>query len=354
MQRARQWFVVETRRDLASARVSCVRASRSGSSDPAASSRPKNESSAVRLPSTSSSSEKIEVPEPDLAGAEPQEQRARQLHRRGGVRVRVALPVVQHGVLEVQHVRLADVGEDEVERDRLLPSPPSGRRGAWPSRRRRDRAGCARGCRRRSGCRARRSGRAVAQLVRAGQVDGAPDAALGLVAELVVGRARAARAPRRPPGRRTRGGRAASRPSGSRRASIAALRLLLHGGGAAHRLDVLRAERLGRQRIEVRRVAVVPAEVELVDRLRVVAQRAVVAAVREAPARAAAAARAARRSRAASRPGSRAAASGRGCSGRCRAGPSGTRRARSCPKIGQVWLVKTTSMSAKRWIASSM
>jgi hypothetical protein len=59
------------------------------------------------------------------------------------------------------------------------------------------------------------------------------------------------------------------------------LRLLLQRRRAADRLDELRAELGGRERVEVRGVPVVPAEVELVDGLRVVAQRAVVAAVRE-------------------------------------------------------------------------
>jgi hypothetical protein len=48
--------------------------------------------------------------------------------------------------------------------------------------------------------------------------------------------------------------------------------------GAAHVLDVLAPALDGRQRVEAGGVGVVPAEVALVDRLRVVAVRAVVAA----------------------------------------------------------------------------
>ena len=50
---------------------------------------------------------------------------------------------------------------------------------------------------------------------------------------------------------------------------------------AAHRLDGVRRRFGGRQRIQVRRIAVVPAEVGLVHRLRVVADGAVVVAIRE-------------------------------------------------------------------------
>ena len=128
-----------------------------------------------------------EVLEPDLARAQLQEQLARELHGRGGVRVGLALPVVQHGVLEVQHVRLADVGEHEVQRERLL----LGRLRAVEARRHGGEEQLERNAREdvagEAGVEPAALGRAVAQLVRAGQVDGAPDAALGLVAELVVG-----------------------------------------------------------------------------------------------------------------------------------------------------------------------
>ena len=289
-----------------------VRASRSRSSASTVSSTPKNESSAVRLPSTSSSSEKIKSLSPTCPVAELQEQRARELHRaprRSGRRraasgaarafssvstcvsptsVKTKFSVIgscSAAFGPFTRVAIAVKNRSRGMRARMSPA----KRGSSPPP----------------------CGHAVAQLVRAGQVDRAPHAALGLVAELVVGareqlvRLGVARVGEHEMVEQRRGP-----------AIVAALegraRLLLHRRGAAHRLDVLRAELDRRQRIEVRRVAVVPAEVELVDRLRVVAQRPVVAAVREALARAAAAARAARRSRAASRPGSRAAASGRG------------------------------------------
>ena len=60
------------------------------------------------------------------------------------------------------------------------------------------------------------------------------------------------------------------------------LALLQHGRGAAHRGDILLRSVHRRQRIEIRRVAVVPAEVHLVHGLGVVAHGAVVAAVGEA------------------------------------------------------------------------
>ena len=51
------------------------------------------------------------------------------------------------------------------------------------------------------------------------------------------------------------------------------------GRGAAHRFDVFLAGRDRRQRIERRRIGVVPAHIALIDRPRIKAHRAVIAAI---------------------------------------------------------------------------
>ena len=126
----------------------------------------------------------------------------------------------------------------------------------------------------------RRHGDAVAQLVRAGQVDVAPGPRLGLVAELVVGvREQRVRVPVLRIGEHDvvheRGDPAVLA------AVVRFARATQHFGGAAHRVDVAGRLLHGRQRVEVGGIRVVPAEVVLVHRLRVVTDRSVVAAHRE-------------------------------------------------------------------------
>ena len=312
------------------------------------SSSEKNESSSMRLPSTRELVGEDHVAQARLARREAQEEVAREPHgdrrRRGPA---LALRVVQHGVLEREHVGLAEVGEHEVEAPVASPSAfgpvqARGHRGEEVVERQVLRAGRGRGRARarrparRGAARARRSGRrrATAPTRRGSR----------------AGRrcARAARAPRRRPGSaKTRWSSSVAAQRYSPR-SNASRRLAQHLGRAAHRLDVPVAASTGGSGSRCAGLPSYQPKYDLVDGLRVVAHGAVVAAVREAAARATPAARAARRSPAASRPRSRGAASGRGCSGRCRAALQVVDARARCPRPASGGSRTTTSASRKR------
>ena len=113
--------------------------------------------------------------------------------------------------------------------------------------------------------------------------------------------------------------------------------------GAAERVDVARGQLDGRVLPQVRRVAVEPAHVALVDRLHVVADRAVVAVGVPGVVRGRAAARSARRSRPRCGPGSSGAGSGRAGRRRGHAGCERYVTTRSRPHVGQWWEANATS-----------
>ena len=171
---------------------------------------------------------------------------------------------------------------------------------------------------------------AAAQLLRAKEIGVAPGRRLGLVAELLhrIGRQLARRL--------VAGLREHDLAHGIRHPAIFALAEILARPRdsrvcAAHVGNELLGALHRRQRIEVGGIGVVPAEVALVDRLGVVAQRAVVAAHVPLAAPALSAAPAARRSQRPLVRGSSAAASGRAGTCRCRAAWRGSRAAARCP-----------------------
>ena len=246
-----------------------------------------------------------------------------------------ACAVVQHRVLELQHVRLAEIGEDEVERELLAVGA---------------RTVQARGHRREEAL-----DRHVPQQPgdRGVGSSGAPCCAVAKLVGAASGRRRAT-GPTRPDSRAGRRSRASSsRASASsgigedqvveqRRdpAVVAALegrlRLPTHLARRrpSHRRSASPAS-TGGSGSRFAGLRVVPAEVPLVDRLGVVAQRAVVAAVGEDGAQ---------RLRQLDLLGDllrcqaqvrQAQASDRGCNGRCRAASSDSRSRAALPHTGQ-------------------
>ena len=175
-------------------------------------------------------------------------------------------------------------------------------------------------------------GPAVAQLVGAEEVGVAPGRRLGVVAELLERVGAEARAP--PRSRDPRRPRGSSTSATQRYSPLAKSSRARASTAAAPPMysTYLRAALAGGSGSRLRGVGVVPAEIALVDRLGVVAERAVVAAHVPGSAEAPAATRGARRSRPALQPWFIDAGSGRGCTCRGRAARSRiVEHARRCP-----------------------
>ena len=198
-------------------------------------------------------------------------------HRELRIRLGERLAIVQDRVLDHQSVLLLQIGEVDIEADllarRLRPIQPHCEVIEQHVRRHRpDRVGT-------RGVDASCGRHAVAQFVRALQVHAAPRAGFGLIAELLVGIREQGL------GRLVVG--IGEHDVLERRGDEAVfalvevgLRTLQDRVFSAHVLDVLLRRRFRRQVVQVRRVAVVPAHVALVDGASVVAQRTVVATVR--------------------------------------------------------------------------
>ena len=212
---------------------------------------------------------------------DPHERLPRERDRRGGLLDRGVPGVVQHAVADLEQEALAGVADRQVEGPGeargLRPVEPDGE--IVEHHRGRHRAHEIRG----GGARGRHLHDPVAELLRGRQVEVAPGAVLGLVAELLqrVGLERAGLGVVRVGEHHV--------VDGLGDPAVLAL-LEVHarpgenGVGATHVLDRLPGALDGRELVERRRVAVEEAQVVGVDGLDVVADRAVVAAVGEAAA----------------------------------------------------------------------
>lgn len=208
------------------------------------------------------------------AGRQLQEHRFRQRQRGIGVGRRRRPVVVQHRVGYVQHVRLAGVGQHQVDFQLHALGPRTVQRAGHRLEKtfdRREGQHVQQQRRRNAGV-----GRAVAQLVGAGQVEVAPGRRLGGPAELVL----SSREQLFRIGVARRSQHHVTEQLGGPTQVALVERRLRRGhrlGVAAGQRDVAARRFARRQRVEIGRVGVEPAKVELVDRLGVVAQRAVVA-----------------------------------------------------------------------------